>query len=426
MKQPIRLATLVAGLAIVAGACGPSGSTSAPTGGTSTPAPATAGATEGTAKLSGKVTLWHSYASSGGGAESAEVQALNKLIANVEAANPDLDVESIFVTFDGEAIFNNFEKEAAVGGGPDMFIAPNDRLGREVRGNYFADLTGKIDDVLAQTSDVAVEGSKVDGKVFMVPESLKAVALYYDSEKIPTPPASADDLLALAKAGGKVGVISGAYFGWGWYSAYGGAIFDDTGKCAATANSGVADAMNFVKSVNAEPSAIVDSNYNKVNDPFIAKDIDLILTGNWALADYRKARPALAVAPFPSGPGGDGRSMTGTDGWYINAAVSEEQQALAIEVAKYFVSAESQQIMVDMAGHVPANKSVSATDTLVKAFTDAVYKGFPRPQTPEFDQYWAPFGDAWTKAVPDDESAGQDPAGLVATACTTMDTANHK
>jgi arabinogalactan oligomer/maltooligosaccharide transport system substrate-binding protein len=417
MKSPIRLAGLLAAVAMVAGACGPGGGASQPAGSAGTQA---AGA------LTGKLTIWHSYASSGGGQKSAEVQALDKLIANVTAKNPGLTITSVFVTFDKEAIFNNFEKESATGGGPDMFIAPNDRLGKEVRGGYFVDLTGKIDDVVANTSDVAVEGSKVDGKLYMVPESLKAVAMYYDSTKIPTPPATADELLALAKSGGKVGVISGAYFGWGWYSAFGGKIFDDTGKCAATANTGVADAIAFLQKINAEKSAIVDSDYNKVNDPFIAAKLDLILTGNWALADYRKARPGLAVASFPGGSGGDGRALTGTDGWYINAAASDTQQALAIAVAKEFVSAESQKIMVEEAGHVPANKSVTATDPLVKAFTDAVYKGFPRPQSPEFDQYWGPFGDAWTKGVPNDESAGGDLTTLVATACATMDKANKK
>lgn len=427
MKSPIRLAALVGALAMVASACGPGGATTAP----ATAAPTTAAAstapqgTPAAATLKGKITIWHSYASSGGGAESAEVQALNKLIANVKAANPELDVESVFVTFDNSTIFNNFKNESATGGGPDMFIAPNDDLGNMVRGGYFADLTGKIDDVLANTSDVAVEGSKVDGKVYMVPESLKAVAMYYDTAKIPTPPATTDELLTWIKGGGKAGILTGAYFGWGFYSAFGGKIFDDNGKCAATANTGVADALNYVKSINAEKSAVVDSAYGKINDPFLAGDLDLILNGNWALADYRKARPTLGVAAFPSGTG-TGSSLTGTDGWYINAAASAEQQALAIEVAKFFVSAESQQIMVDMAGHVPANKSVTATDPLVKAFTEAVYKGFPRPQTAEFGQYWGPFGDAWTKAIPDDESAGEDATTLVATACTTMDAANKK
>jgi arabinogalactan oligomer/maltooligosaccharide transport system substrate-binding protein len=424
MKSHIRLAGLLAVVATVAIACGPGGASPAATGGASAAASTTP--TEGAAKLSGKITLWHAYASSGGGAESAEVQALNKLISNITTDNPDLEIESIFVTFDSNTIFNNFKNESATGGGPDMFIAPNDSLGSMVRGGYFVDLTGKIDDVLANTSDVAVEGSKVDGKVYMVPESLKAVAMYYDSAKVPTPPATTDELKTWIDGGGKAGILTGAYFGWGFYSAFGGAIFDDSGKCAATANTGVADAISYVKSLNSLDSAVVDSQYGKINDPFLAGDLDLILNGNWALADYRKARSTLAVAPFPSGTGGDGRSLTGTDGWYINAAASDEQQALAIEVAKYFVSADSQQVMVDMAGHVPANKSVTADDPLVKAFTDAVYKGFPRPQTPEFDNYWGPFGDAWTKAIPDDESAGADPTTLVADACTTMDTTNKK
>ena len=421
MKRPLRFASLVAATAIIAGACS-SGATNAPS---SAPSGAASQAATG---LTGEITLWHSYASSGGGAESAEVQALNKIIKMVTDKNPGLKITSTFVTFDNNTIFTNFEKESATGGGPDMFIAPNDRLGLEARGGYFADLTGKIDDVLAASSDVAVGGSKVGGKVFMVPESLKAVAMYYDKSVVSNPPKSTDDLLAWLKGGGKGGIISGAYFGWGFYNAFGGKIFDASGKCAATANSGVADAMRYVESLNQQKSAIVDSNYNKINDPFIAKKLDLIFTGNWALGDYKKARgDSLAVAPFLTGPGGQGKTLVGTDGWYINAAKDAKQQDLAIQVAKQLVSAESQQVMVDMAGHVPANKSVSSTDPLVKAFTDAIALGEPRPQSPEFDQYWGPFGDAWSKAVPDDDTAKPgDATALVATACATMDKNNKK
>jgi arabinogalactan oligomer/maltooligosaccharide transport system substrate-binding protein len=421
MKHPIRLAGLLATLAIVAGACGPTGTsstapTTAPgTGGT----PATAAPpSEGAAPLSGKITLWHSYGSSGGGAESAEVKALNQVIAAITAANPDLDIEAINVPF--ADIFKNFETESGTGGGPDMFIAPNDNLGNEARAQYLLDLSGKIDDVLNASSDVAVEGSMVDNKTYMVPESLKAVAMYYDSAKIATPPATTDELKALVDGGAKVGVLTKAYFGWGWYSAFGGEVLDASGKCTATANTGVADAISYVRSLN-EAGATVDSDYAKINDPFIAGKLDLILNGNWALGDYRKARPTLAVAPFPSGPGGQGRSMTGVDGWYINSAISEEQQALAIAVASQLVSAESQQVMVDVAGHVPANKNVSSSDALVKSFTDAIYAGDPRPQSVQMNNYWGPFGDAWSKSIPDDESKGGDVTALVATACGLMD-----
>jgi arabinogalactan oligomer / maltooligosaccharide transport system substrate-binding protein len=424
MKRPIRMTALLAGLAIAAAACGPGGTgSSAPTAGPTSGTPATAGPTQGAAALEGKITLWHSYGSSGGGAESAEVKALNQVIAAITTANPDLEIEAINVPF--ADIFKNFETESGTGGGPDMFIAPNDNLGNEVRGGYLVDLTGKIDDVLANTSEVAADGSTVDGKPYMVPESLKAVAMYYDSAKITTPPTTTEELKTLVDGGGKVGVLTKAYFGWGWYAAFGGEIFDATGKCAATANTGVADAISYVRSLN-EAGAVVDSDYAKINDPFIAGGLDLILNGNWALGDYRNARTTLAVAPFPTGPGGPGASMTGTDGWYINAAISDEQQDLAIAVAKALVSEESQEVMVSVAGHVPANKNVVATDALVKSFTDAINAGDPRLQTPEFGNYWAAFDNAWDKSIPDDDSAGGDVTALVAEACTTMDTANNK
>jgi arabinogalactan oligomer / maltooligosaccharide transport system substrate-binding protein len=411
MNQPLRLAALAATVAIAAAACGQGGGTPAASTAASAPA-ATAAA------LSGKLTVWHSYGSSGGGAESAEVKALNQILAALKTKYPDLTIDAINVKFDD--LYKNFENESGTGGGPDMFIGPNDNLGNEVRGGYLEDLTGKIDDVLAASSDVSKNGSTVDGKPYMVPESLKAVAMYYDSAKVPTPPKTTDELMTFVKGGGKVGILTGAYFGWGFYSAFGGQILDASGKCTATANSGVADAIKYVADLNAA-GALVDSSYDKVNNAFKAGDVDIMLNGNWTLGDYKTARPSLGVAAFPSGPAGPGKSMTGVDGWYINAAGKNID--LAIAVAKELVSAESQAIEVSVAGHVPANKSVTASDPLVKAFTDAILQGDPRPQSKQFGNYWGPFGDAWSKAIPDDESAGGDPTALVATACTTMDAA---
>ncbi|HXI44721.1 MAG TPA: extracellular solute-binding protein [Candidatus Acidoferrales bacterium] len=421
MTQFKRLAVLAAGVVFVASACG-NGATTAPSTAAST-TPSQAATTSPTAApLTGKLTIWHSYGSSGGGSESAEVQGLNKILDMMKTNNPGLTIEAINVDFN--TMYTNFEQESANGGGPDMFIGPNDNLGNEARGGYLVDLTGKIDDTLANTSDVAKNGSMVDGKVYMVPESLKAVAMYYDASKVPTPPATTEDLLNFAKGGGKLGVLTEGYFGWGWYSAFGGSIFDANGKCAATATTGVADALTYVDSLNDQPSVVVDSDYGKINDPFIAGNLDIIFNGNWALGDYRKARPNLGVAPFVTGPGGPGKSMTGVDGWYINAAATPDQQALAIAAAQQMVSAPAQQFMVDTAGHVPANSAVTSTDPLVKAFTTAIYGGDPRPQSVQFSNYWGNFGKAWDDVIPNDNSAGIDATSAVATACQAMDAAN--
>ncbi len=411
MKTHKRFVALLGVVAIVAAACGGAASTapsSAPTDAppvTTTDAPPPGG-------LTGSLTIWHAYGSSGG---AAEFKAFQQILADIKAANPGLFISPVEVPFDN--LYRNFEAESGAGGGPDMFIGPNDSLGNEARGGYLVDLTGRIDDVLAASSDVSVAGSKVDGKVYMVPESLKAVAMNYDSAKVPNPPTTTDELLAFAKAGGKVGMITGAYFGWGLYSAFGGKVFDDAGKCVADANSGIADALAFSKALK-DAGGIVDSDYGKVNDAFLNGDIDIMFNGNWTLGDYKAARAGLAVGPMPGGPGGPARTMAGVDGWYINAA--SKNIDLAIAVAKELVSASAQRIYVDVAGHVPANTSVEVSDPLVKGFTDAILQGDARPQIEQFGNYWGPFGDAWSKAVPDDGSAGGDTAALVTEACTTL------
>lgn len=411
MNSKLKFGALFLGAALVVAACGgpaasPSPTGPAPTGGTPTETPQTG--------LSGSVVIWHAYGSSGG---NAEFKAFQRVIDNVMAANPDLKIEALDVPFND--IFTKFQTESAAGGGPDLFIAPNDPFGDMVRGGFLVDLTGRIDDVLAESSDVAIGGATVDGKIYMVPESLKAVAMYYDSEKVPTPPATTDALLQFVKDGGKVGVIDGPYFGWGFYKGYGGNVFDADGKCAATANSGVADGINFIKELR-DAGALVDADYGKVNDAFKNGEIDVIFNGNWTLGDYRAARPGLAVAAVPAGPSGPSATMTGVDGFYINS--SGKNIDLAIDVAKALVSKSAQEVYVDVAGHVPANKNISIIDPLVDQFAQAIASGDPRPQSKEFGGYWGPFGDAWRQVL----DANASPATAVANACATMDAANNK
>ncbi|HKG56050.1 MAG TPA: extracellular solute-binding protein [Candidatus Limnocylindrales bacterium] len=414
----LRFAPFVMALALVAGACGPGAATTSPSvsaaapssGGSSASAAAPSGSA---AAISGTLTIWHSYDSSGG---NAEFTAFSKIVDNLKAANPGLQVNLLAVPF-GD-LFKKYETEQASGGGPDMIIAPNDSLGVEARGGFIADIGDKIGDVLGASNDVSKSGSTVDGKIYEVPESLKAVAMYYDTAKVPNPPKTTQELLDFVKGGGKAGIIAGEYFGWGFYSAFGGKVFDDTGKCAASAG-GVADAIQYVKDLKAA-GALVDFDYNKVNDAFKNKTIDVMLNGNWVLGDYKTARPTLGVAPVPAGPAGPAKTMTGVDGWYINSASPNAEVALA--AAKFLVSAESQKVYVDTAGHVPANTSVAISDPLVKAFSDAIAAGDPRPQTPEMANYWGAFNNAWKEVL----DKGTDAKAAVATACKTMDTANKK
>lgn len=182
-------------LAIVACSGGPA--TPAPTSGgdapsvsTSTP-PGTDAPSSGdpSGSLSGDFTLWHTYSSGAG----TELDALNQVLDQVRTANPELNLEVVEQPFDG--VFDRYGLEVAGSGGPDLFIAPNDSLGQLSRDGTILGLHDYIGDGLSGTLDLAVEGSQVDGTLYQVPESLKAVALYYNAETVTTPPATTDELL---------------------------------------------------------------------------------------------------------------------------------------------------------------------------------------------------------------------------------------
>jgi arabinogalactan oligomer/maltooligosaccharide transport system substrate-binding protein len=406
-----KLATIVATAAIVLGACSSSGASSAPS-----KAP-TAGATAATSAaaggLTGTLTVWSSYGS-GAGTEPTAYKAVTDKIA---AANPGLKLTLQDVKFDD--LFKKFELEAASGGGPDLFIAPNDSLGKEARAGLFLDVTSMISDKLGNNSQVSIDGSKVDGKLYMVPESLKAVAMYYDKSKVATAPKTTDELMAGIKAGTiKAGFDAhSSYHSFGWWAAFGGKLMDDAGKCVAD-TTGVGDAYKYFQDIQAAGAKWYDK-YADLADDFKAGKINLIVDGPWASGGYKDAlKDNLAVAPMPAGPKGPSQPLTGVDGWYINS--NSKNAALAVNFALEMVKAENEQVFVDTAGHIPANTTIKISDPITLQFGEAVKSGFPRPQVPQLDNFWANFDNALALVI----QKGSDPQKAAVDACAAMNKAN--
>ena len=429
--RSMKLATALATIALVAAACS-SSATTAPSAAPATAAPATAAPSEvataapsevataapataapSAAALSGALTIWNAYGSGG----TAEGKAFEQILAGFQAANPGVTLTVLDVPFSD--LYKKFETEAAAGGGPDMFIAPNASLGTEVRAGLLADVGDVSGQFVPQTVQVAIDGSQVDGKYFMIPESLKAVATMYDSSVTKTFPATTADLLTAVKGGLKYGVNQSDYYTWGLWYAFGGQIMDGTGKCVADQTPGVANALAYLKQLK-DAGATFYTDGAKMQDAFKTKKISSMIEGPWFSGDAKTALGAsLAVAPGPSETG-DFAPMTGVDGWYINAASPNID--LAKQVALILTNQENQQIYVDVAGHVPANKNITPSDPIVQGYANAVATGFARPQNPEMNNYWGNFQDAMNQVL----DKGADPVAAVKTACAAMNKANNK
>lgn len=374
-------ALIIASLALAA--CG-SPATEAPT--TNTDATEAPAVTEAPSEEVTEVTFWHAY-----GTGSAEEIALGKLLEQAAIDLPQYKINVLQVPFND--VFNKYDTDVAAGGGPDMFIAPNDNLGGQVRAGTVADITELTDGKLGDYSDLSKGGMMYDGKLYGIPESLKAVAFWYNTELLATPPATTDELKALMEGGTPVAVSFGCYHHWGFFGSFGGQIFDgDYNFVTDEANQAkVSEAVSYLNDLYQ----ISVTNGWPRNDsdglaPFTEGTVAAITNGNWAMGDYRKALgDKLAVAPLPAGPGGASNPLLGVDGWYFNP--NSDNTEAAIEVAMYLTNTAAQTAMMNEAGHVPANTTVEVTDPLIQGLLDAFETAYFRPQVESMGNYWGNF-----------------------------------
>lgn len=343
---------------------------------------ACAPATQAPAEVT-EVTFWHAY-----GTGSAEETTLAKILAQAETDLPQYKINVLQVPFND--IYNKYRTDVAAGGGPDMFIAPNDSLGDDARAGLIADITDLAAGKLGAYAPLSVEGMSVDGKLYGIPESLKAVAFWYNKDLLPEAPKTTAELQALMEGGTAISLSYGCYHHYGFFGAFGGQIFDADWKVVAD-QGGVADAMDYLNSLYQ----ISVANGWPKNDsdglaPFTEGKVAAITNGNWAMGDYKTALgDKLAVAPLPSGPGGPANPMLGVDGFYFSPNSANKEAAL--EVALYLTGQNAQLLMMNEAGHVPARTDVEISDPLIQGLVDAFATGFVRPQVPELGLYWSNF-----------------------------------
>ena len=202
------LIALLALFATLLSACGQVTPAAQPTAAPAAPTAVPVQSTTDGMAITGTVTLWHAY-----GTGSAEEKAINILIDRARAAYPNATINVLQIPFD--QIFNKFNNEVSSGGGPDMFIAPNDSLGSQIRAGVLADLS-EYQSRLTDVAPTGIAGMSLNGKLYGIPESFKAVALYYNKSKVANPPATTDELLALVKGGNTLVLNQNAYHNFGW------------------------------------------------------------------------------------------------------------------------------------------------------------------------------------------------------------------
>ncbi len=359
--------------------------------------------------------LWHSYT-------DGENDALNQVIAGVHATDLTLTIVPVFVPF--ENIFNDYLNAVLVdGAGPDLLIVPNDLLGDHTRAGAVLNLTSYINEGtdLANVQQTAIDGMKVGGVLYGIPESAKAVALYYNKSAITTPPATTTELLNMVQSQGKTfGTTGGPYFNYPFWGSFNGQLMNNSGFCIASQTNAFASAMSYFVSLR-NAGAEMRGDYATVQNDFIVGNYDMIVDGPWGLTTYKAALGAdLGVAILPDGPTlANAKPLTGIDGFYVNPNKVANATTL-VDLALAMTNQASAQIWMDTGSHIPVRTDVTVSDPLIETFAQAAAQGEARPQNPQFSNYWTPFADA-INFVLDGTVA---PATAVTNACRQMNELN--
>lgn len=109
------------------------------------------------------------------------------------------------------------------GKGPDIHYGlPHDNLGKFYKAGQLAEVPAGVINK-DEYQPLSIAAVSFDGKMYAVPVSMEAVALYYRTDKVKEVPKTFDDLIAQAKQGlGFTYDVKNFYFSYGFIGGMGG------------------------------------------------------------------------------------------------------------------------------------------------------------------------------------------------------------
>jgi arabinogalactan oligomer/maltooligosaccharide transport system substrate-binding protein len=393
------------GLALAAAACGSTGEpTAAPT----------------KDKGNGKLVIW---------ADDKRAAALKPFAEKFGQENG--------VTVEVKAISENqqqtFVTASQQGSGPDVMVGAHDWIGNLVQ-NGAIDPVQLTAEQKAAFNPVALKAETFNGQLYAAPYAVESVALFRNTDLVPTAPASLDDLIKVGqelKAAKKVSEIlclpvgqgGDAYHMMPVFTSGGGSLFGTTAsgdfdpKNVTVGDAGSVAALTKLKELGEKGLGALKISIEGGNlvPTFTAKKCAFMVSGPWSTADVKKAGLHYDITAVPGFAGGKTASpFVGVQGFYV--ASKGKSKALAQEfVANYVTNKDFAVALYTADPRVPAltaaAEAVNATDPDVAKWQAAAKDGMPMPSIPEMGAIWGPLANAEVAVI-----KGGDPATAAAAA----------
>jgi arabinogalactan oligomer/maltooligosaccharide transport system substrate-binding protein len=357
------------------------------------------------------IVVWHGY---GGDYQ----EPIEKLFDQFNAEHEDIQIEYAKV----DDLSDSLSVAIPAGEGPDILAWANDQIGRNALTGNIAPIDEWLDKAYleANYTDPGIAGVVWNGQIWGVPETMEGIALVYNKDllaegDLPNPD-DFDDLMAKAAAFQEANAglyylcdqglgnadayhVAPIYFGFGMNG-----YVDDQGTVNLNTSESLA-AANWIQEFTAYAPAETS---HEICQAMISEGQAAIWwTGPWAIVSLEEAGIDYGIAPM-------GKPFVGIKTWMLTKnAVDRGNGAAAVEVMKWWTSADTMKARVLQTKEIPANAAALADLEVqamyaVSGFGASLARGVPMANTPFMDALWGPVGDAttaiWTGAQTPEEA----------------------
>lgn len=305
-------------------------------------------------------------------------------------------------------IRSQFAVAGPAGEGPDIIIGAHDWLGELIVNGLLepVHLGREVNDFVP----VTVEAFSWGDTLYAVPMAFESIGLIYNKELVPEPPATWDELLAIAhrltdRENGVYGFLlqmPDPYHTFPLFSATGGYVFGKNPDGTLNPldvglnNAGSVRGLELFDQLLEEGLVPVGTDYNTATSLFYQGKVGMIITGPWALGDARRAGIDFGFARIPRIDGGQPQPFVGAQGFMVSA-FSRNKILAEVFLREFVVDVDTSLAIFEAdprpPAYIPALEVVSE-DPIVKGVGESASVGVPMPSIPEMGSVWTAWSDA--------------------------------
>jgi len=326
----------------------------------------------------------------------ARVAAMEQLIENFEAANPDITVK--MTHFPYADYRTKVAAAIPAGEGPDVVQLFYGWLNDYVEAELIQPLPADVFPVEKVDAEFfpMVQAMKGDGQYWALPTAVRSLALFYNTRLfedagITEPPKTLDELVEVAGklttrdgAGNitQVGITTGMtaqdhhWFREVLVRQFGGDPYMDGYKKVNYNDDAGLKALEFYSGLEKVHGVTASGFMDEPQAAFKAGRAGMHIDGSFRIGSLDKTRGLKwGVAELPAGPDG---TKSNYSSYWVNAITTKaegEKYDAAVKFMEYVTSDEAMQIWLDVVGELPAKPSVGMTDANA---SDPVYGPFIR------------------------------------------------